>query len=285
MFEIPFVEIASNGQKQGNPAEVPPARIETLASIAKALEQAGWSNEWTMTGLSFMPKHDWHNREEAVKPANIRKTLDSLGIQERFRQTSSRTLLDVLAARSEYCERASYVQADQSIRDVFSDEVYQFIRDDAGFLQEALCKMVETENLYGRKILSVENDYQRGILKGRLQALEWLLGREWPDLNEDIDEWDREQAEDERSVAIVSRAVETMRDVLFEKQVNHLDGTEKLPAAPINETGSGITVSATNDSRESSTSDAIAKLKALRFRPKDRELVNNSANTEPVGPK
>lgn len=252
MFEIPFAEITSNAQKQKNPAEMSAVRLEKLMSIAKKLEQAEWLTEWTMTGLSFMPKYNGRDWEKAIMPANLRKSLDALGIDEEFRRSSSRTLLDVLAAKVEYADRVSYAETDYSIREIMDDESI-FDKHDQQDVVEKLQAMLEMERLYSRKELVVQNDYQRGVLKGRLQTLEWLLGKEWPALDEDVEEWDREEAEEDRNDVIVSRAVETMHDVLFEEQESQSRTTE--PSAAIQ--GSGET-----SQRQSVLAQKIAEFQA-----------------------
>src|SRR5262249_41470223 len=146
----------------------------------------------------------------------VRERLADLGITDQFRTRASRSLLDVVTARSEYQDRAWYAEADHELHIVPAPEEDQLLPrwetapDNRMTLE--LMKLVEKD--FGRKNLIVETDYARGAVTGRSQALDWLFGEEWPEL-EPTDGWDAEVAEEDRADGRQYLAIDGLDRLLF----------------------------------------------------------------------
>jgi hypothetical protein len=201
------------------------ARCGELKGVAEKLIRDGWSVEWTITGLAFKPpfRHPYDS-----SPAAVRKLLDGLGIQEPFRSDSSRSVLEIMTNKVEYQDRDEYAEAQKGIRFIFEDECLSW--DDREYLTDAMRIIVELEDFYSQQQLVTNNDLQRGIVKGRLQALEWLFGKEWPALDKDENEWEAEDAENDRYFDNMEQAIAGMQDMLFGDQDKKPPQTSESPA-------------------------------------------------------
>src|ERR1700733_8257535 len=78
-----------------------------------------------------------------------------------------------------------------------------------------------------RKDLTVDNDYLRGVVIGRHQALRWLFGEAWPELK-DPDEWEEEMAQEERDFDTTEQAIASLDDLLFPYQEPFAANSESL---------------------------------------------------------
>lgn len=217
MFEFPFIseDVVDCG---------PSARLDRLKVVADKLLQAEWSIGWTITGLAFEPPWNLH------KPADVRQSLSEIGISEEFRRRSSRSLLDILTAKVEYTDRAYYATSDNELIDTLNRDHMDW--EDKEYIIEILRKRFELEEQYTKKELLVETDYQRGQVLGRLQALEWLFGKEWPVLASQEDEWDAELAKDERDEVNAEVALEGMHALLFEKEAEQENQVHQARVEP-----------------------------------------------------
>jgi hypothetical protein len=222
MYEIPFIskDVLSIDEKDRTAQQT--ARLANLVESAKVLTAAGWPVEWTITGLAFdaPPGSSYAARHER-SPTVMRQLLAGLGITEEFRTGCSPSLLDILAARVECQDRALYAEGDHRIRSMVDNDDFGW--EDEREIRETIQELVAIEGAYQRKDLVIESDYLRGILQGRLQALEWLFGQEWPELEDDEDEWEAELLKDERDFDNRERAIETMHELLFEEQDDPAD--------------------------------------------------------------
>lgn len=231
MFEIPFVskEVLDINQEQRAKAQT--ARMIELTSFAEKLAAAGWPIEWTVTGLAFeLPYQTKSGRESEQTPGAIRKKLAKMGIPDKFRTCSSRSLLEVVTTKAEYADRVRYVKADQSIRGIVSDDFWDCMDDQ--FIRDSLEEMIEIEELYDRKELLVDGDNQLATVKGRSEALDWLLGQDWPVL-EQVDELAAEDAEEDREYARHEKAIDGLHAVLFWKQDIQASEPAQVQATPI----------------------------------------------------
>lgn len=209
MFEIPFVskDVLVGDDKRR--AASMTARMAQMVTIASKLMEAGWCVEWTVTGVAFQPPYQ-------LKLASldaIREQVGAMGILDKVRRRASRDLRDVVAAQAEYADRAWYVDLSKDVR------VYGELGDPCleNFVHEMVHDMSVLEGLYTRRDLSVDNDYERGIVKGRHQTFEWLLGAEWPVVEEEQEEL----AEEERAEIRAKRTIDGVHHLLF--------GCEEVP--------------------------------------------------------
>ncbi len=143
-------------------------RFPSLVAIADKLSAAEWPIEWTLTGLAFVPPTSIDGDVNAIQQALAR-----LGIQEEFAE-ATRTATDLDEAEAELIDRADYDVMDCALHDP-----EHVVCDCCG--ADEVAKMTELEETYGRKSLVVFNDYDRGRLHGKLEALSWLYGQDWDD--------------------------------------------------------------------------------------------------------
>lgn len=214
MYEIPFL---SKGVIDGG-GMLHTVRVIELTKVAQTLAAAGWPVHWSIAGLAFdVPPEIRRSPKEERDPAAIRQKLAALGIEDEFRIGSSRSWTEVIVAKHECRDKVWYANVDHDLRNPPEfDPDFRCCCDDGDDTQ-LLELMKETEELYGRKELIVETDYARGALNGRQEALDWLFGEEWPEL-EPEDEWEAEEAEMERSFMREEQAVEGFHKVLFGEQ-------------------------------------------------------------------
>jgi len=215
MFEIPF-----HNPKHGDPfdpAEAKPVadRLRELATVAQKLSKMKWSVTWTVTGLAFSPE-----RPRDANAVAVRHALDGLNVSEDFRPRAARTFLNILVDRLKYRDRVAYAEAEKTIRAISAEGQEEFWYDFGSdrCVRESIQEMMRIEATYRRSELVVGSDYARGVLQGRLQALEWLLGQEWPELVDTEDELEAEMLEEDRDLEIQERALATLGAVLFENE-------------------------------------------------------------------
>jgi hypothetical protein len=153
-------------------------RLARLAEIATTLYGAGWTVQLTDAGLSFEPP----DHEEDHK--TVSKKLAELGVKEEFTCFILRDLGEVLDANVEVMDRANYDNADQTLRHAEDPRCILCEKE----LEE---EMAELEETYGRANLLIADDYQRGMLRGKLETLQWVLGADRDDEQcSDFDECD-----------------------------------------------------------------------------------------------
>lgn len=216
MYEIPFISKDILDQCDKHRAESQAARMIELVTVADKLMKADWPIEWTITGLAFeLPYKIKHGPEQNRTPAAIRQQLAAMGIPDEFRTQSSRSLLEVVTAKREYADRVTYADADHYVRAAADDECSTW--EDERFIREALVEQLEMEARYDRKDLLVDGDYQRGTVRGRREALDWLLGEDWPAL-EPADECEAECLDEARASIREEEAIEGLHTVLFGNQ-------------------------------------------------------------------
>jgi hypothetical protein len=235
MFEIPFISKDILGADSKKQAQLQTARMVELVACADKLAKADWPIEWTITGVAFdLPREIKHVPGIAWTPAAVRQKLLAMGISDDFRSQSSRSLLDIVVAKSEYTDRARYNEAHADIRyflrcDFPSWEHERFIRRD-------IEKMADIEDRYNRSDLLVDGDYQCGTILGRHEALEWLFGEEWPALKAP-DELEEEDMEEERCFARSEQAIEDVHALLFKGQETRETGSAQPDSTPAAQAG------------------------------------------------
>ena len=214
MFEIPFISKNTVFPKQEDGGKQQTARMAALVNVADRLVEAGWSVDWGVVGLSFAPPTSTDATgtiEQQV--AEARQQLTDLGIQEDFRQCHSPSMAAILIATVGLEDRLKYGKAEQIIREILEydscdcgcdsylpcecmdDDGLSDAWDTLNELRDAMTDMSLIETSRPGQQLRTHNDHLLGVVRGRLEALEWLFGRDWPDLEVDDAESQAEEAE------------------------------------------------------------------------------------------
>ena len=229
-YEIPFLRNDRLEWHGGSPRGYLQTRLSDLGAIVDKLEQEGWFTHLTLTGVAFSLTGSVVVREKLLREgkfptdeeiqAFIRQKFIDLGIQEKFRLATSRSLLDIHRSDVILSDRVWYEEAEQDLRcfDHCQDEdaVYE-LRDG----------MRNLERLYGRRDLIVADSYERGLVHGRLQALRWVLGAEWSDPEFTDTGDDRVDAECEKDERIEEEGKNKLRAFLTGK-ANTEEGLDEV---------------------------------------------------------
>jgi len=173
MKEIPFLPEHAAGLCGRRLAHCLQDRLPRLAAIAGQLAKAGWDIRLTISGLAVAPP----SAGGADDDEDLERQLKELGVTEAVSGSPSRTLEAVIEAEGEYQDRATYEHLDRQLRGL-GQPVCPCCTD---LVEEQLR---ELEARYGRRNLSVADEYERGVLHGRWEGLQWVLGDDWQDLEE-----------------------------------------------------------------------------------------------------
>jgi hypothetical protein len=265
MYEIPFVSAEILDQPQKERAKRQTARMVELTAVADKLAAADWPIEWTMTGLAFeLPYKIKYGPEAERTPAAIKQKLASMGIPDAFRLCSSRSLLEVVTVKSEYADRVRYAELEQSVRYFAGVEFPDW--DSQNFIVTTVPELMEMEERYGRKVLITEDGYERGTVKGRRQALDWLLVEEWPEL-EPEDEFEAEMVEADRVYLRQDLAIGGLHTLLFGEQEAKTGKSEQAgstqPVLADTPTANAMPPAATAPATK--VAEAMARLKANKM--------------------
>lgn len=206
-------------------------RLPILHGIVDKLVKAGCPLRLTPGGIAFDPPDVTDDT-----PADVaNEKLSSLGITEEVLDSPVRSLAEILEAEEEYGDRVWYDENDRQLRDPDSHvcDCCQEARNE---------RMSEVEATYGRRSLMVSggSDFERGILQGKLEALEWLLGADWEDPEE------RHQAERIGKLLTTADAVERIRQLREELAESADDLDEEILTDDEQDRPNGPTASASN---------------------------------------
>lgn len=82
---------------------------------------------------------------------------------------------EIKAAQKEYFEKVWYVR-----HKMFEAEaINEGRKEDKDILEGAKNAAKDIEKKYGKKRLLPINDFEYGMISGKLSALRWILGEEW----------------------------------------------------------------------------------------------------------
>jgi hypothetical protein len=195
MHTFTFIDPSSSKPTGSGVVPYLKSRLARLADIATTLHDAGWTVQVSDAGLSF-ESPDAEEDYEAVTAK-----LAALGIKEEVSCLTLREINDIVDAQFELRDRVRYDDAGQALRDA---EYLRCTSCDTEYWRCPSCeerlerKMAELEQQYGRADLLIADDYERGILHGSLQALQWVLGVDSDDGRcTDADECDGHDHSDE----------------------------------------------------------------------------------------
>jgi hypothetical protein len=176
MFEFPFVETEEARTRVApQPGQVA-ARLQRLADTAATLAKEAWRTWFTSTGLAFEPAGgSWTQ-------ADVAKRLAELGIDEPFSWEVGRTLGEALAARREFSSRVWYERKLVMLCEPGLD-LEEEVRRDPRRYPAILEAMREVENEYGDTRLGAKDDFDWGMINGKLSALRWVHGDQWDNLD------------------------------------------------------------------------------------------------------
>jgi hypothetical protein len=183
MYEIPFgtknITVGPDEEEQLVEARAQTARRAELVAIAEKLIEAGWTVEWTVTGLAFeLPEEELMLVSKAQESQLVQEKLAALGIKDEFRMRCSRSINDIIEAKMEYDDRVFCADAGRGLRQSIANEE----EDDWNGLQlikYVAGEILRTADRYGDKDVLVRGDRERGVLAGRSHTFAWLFGEDW----------------------------------------------------------------------------------------------------------
>jgi hypothetical protein len=132
------------------------------------LVEAGWVLRPTVEGLGLEPPAGLEDEDA------IAKKLDELGIELFPEEMPSRTWDEIADAGREFFDRIWYER-----KLVYLAEPASEHKTSPNIIAGMLKAMREVEEKYGKDNLKVENDFDWGMINGKLSALRWLEGNEW----------------------------------------------------------------------------------------------------------
>lgn len=145
------------------------SRLRKVLEAARKLNGAGWTVRPTLTGIAIEPPS-----REGTKYEEIDQSLRALGIEDGIEPSPSRTLPDLGEAEKQLTDRIWYIRTHRYLKNPTPD-----LTATAKYTFEMLQAMQELETKYDPVNLSVESDYEWGLLNGKLSAIRWVLGDEW----------------------------------------------------------------------------------------------------------
>ena len=152
-------------------------RLPEIASIARKLIDSGSRVKLTTRGLAFQPSS--LAEESGDDPEQVQERMKTLGIHEQVRAVPSRSFVELESAETKLNDRAQYDELDSRFRNL-EIPICDCCQEDH---EE---KMTKLEQQYGRRHLLVSNDYERGILHGKREAIRWVMGHDWEDPEERV---------------------------------------------------------------------------------------------------
>jgi hypothetical protein len=170
-FEFPFIESDASDLQGEELLAYLKARWPRLSANVKKLLRAGWSVRPTMSGLAMTPSPELCTEEVLDTYETIEDYLNALGIDEEINHLPTRTLLEVLDAEEECWERIAWDtrSANRAVANP-NPKVIPFVTTDWQHCQQCI------EERYGRDSLTLADDYERGVLHGRVATLRWVRG-------------------------------------------------------------------------------------------------------------
>lgn len=177
MMEIPFVP---DDRCTLNPKDLTAYlrdRLPEIASIAEKLLDSGSPVKLTTRGLAFQPSS--LTGESSDDPEQVQEHLKTLDIHEQVRAIPSRSFVELESAETKLNDRVQYDELDSNLRNL-EIPICDCCQEDN---EE---KMTKLEQQYGRRHLLVSNDYERGIMHGKLEAIRWVMGHDWEDPEERV---------------------------------------------------------------------------------------------------
>jgi hypothetical protein len=149
------------------------ARWQRLRTNIAKLLQAGWSVRPTMSGLAITPPPEFCSEHATDFDEAIADYFATLGIEEEgVKYLPTRTLPEVYALEHECFDRIDY---DRGRATLFADpsSTPRASRLERKGLRSFLHRM---EQVYGRESLTLADDFERGVLYGRVPTLKWMQG-------------------------------------------------------------------------------------------------------------
>jgi hypothetical protein len=219
MMEIPFVP---EDRLTLNPKELTSYlrdRLPQIASVAEKLIDSGSLVKLTAGGLAFQPSSLL--AESSDDPEQIQKYLETLDIDEQVREIPSRSFVELESAETKLTDRVEYDELDSNLRNLE-------IRICSCCQEDNEEKMTQLEQQYGRRHLLVPNEYERGILHGKLEAIRWAMGHEWEDPEERVAEAKFEKLlEDAQDFELVAQINDRMLDEDDDPEISCDDAEEE----------------------------------------------------------
>ncbi|MDR4495156.1 MAG: restriction endonuclease [Nitrospirales bacterium] len=162
---------------------IPPKELRNLLAWAEAerpdVALIAASNFLSNTAKEYLEAYRRNNRPGFKiryweKPQLVRMLRSKVSLQRKYNLTSVpiRSTKDILRAEEEFFTKVWYGRK-QSAADCRAQGTPEYI------IKGMLKAKRDAETRYGRKNLGPWNDFEWGMLSGKLSALRWVLGDEW----------------------------------------------------------------------------------------------------------
>jgi hypothetical protein len=184
MLELLFIEEAAESKQGLELLDYLLVRLPRLVGYARKLVQAGWRMGVTVRGFLFEPPDAVMAEVEKERDlaAALERHVRELGIEEPFEFFPARTLAEVQEAAGQLEDRVWY---DRKL-DMLSDPKYDragMVAKHPDIVQGMLRHMQRIEQEGLEEEFPYEDDYQRGMIDGKLSALRWVFGDDWDNLD------------------------------------------------------------------------------------------------------
>jgi len=177
MMEIPFVPDDRCSLNPKGLTTYLRERLPKVATLAAKLIDAGSQVKLTARGLAFQPSSVPGVSSDDSE--QVQKQRELLDIYEHVRAIPSRSHAELDSAEKKLNHRVEYDDLDTDLRNL-EQPICSCCQEDK---EEQMTKL---EQQYGRRHLLVPNDYERGVLHGKLEAIRWVIGYEWEDPQERV---------------------------------------------------------------------------------------------------
>ena len=192
MVEFLFVEEAAEDKKGVELLEYLQDRLPRLLGHAKKLVQAGWHMDLTIGGFLFEPPDtvmaeiekasDQKADLDEYLEAALEEHLRNLGIEDQFHLSPARPLAEVEEAAAKLFDRVWYEHTLVMLNSPGYDRAKE-AREHPDIEEGRLRNMQRIEQEGLEEGFPCEDDFEWGMISGKLSALRWALGDEWDDLD------------------------------------------------------------------------------------------------------
>jgi hypothetical protein len=167
-YGMPFIEFEAYDLRGAELLSYLTDRLAAIRTAAERLHAEGWAVSGTAFGVTFMPP-------DSLSEGGTEEAIERLGLAEKLDQQPGRTLPEIESAAGELHDR---VWHERRLVHRIEEPNWEDTSDPASF-KGMIRAMRRVERTYGREALGVKNDFEWGMINGKLSALRWVLGDEW----------------------------------------------------------------------------------------------------------
>lgn len=162
-YEIRFIERKRWDHWPDELFEYYAKRVPEVLAMAETIKQAGMMVLATITGIKIFVDVDVNDSRSPLEQTQLQ--LQCLGINEQLYQPTL-THADLIQARDELEAKKWYYE---TITKASPLSITQKIQANAA-------RLGEIEVKFGMETMKVKNEYELGVLHGKLEALQWVMG-------------------------------------------------------------------------------------------------------------